>query len=208
MPQNQASRYNHLFADGYLVLLNLLTAFATIAFLLGVLLPFFILEPSLGDPFFMTVVELFTGESFNPHTYSVFGGIMLLFQDGDVMIAIVLLVFSVLFPAVKLAILWRLLLRPSKNVRKTARALEMLGPWSMADVFVVSVTIVAFKEFPGGTRINIGSGYGFFLSSVVTGMFAVRLLRKRSRWPRIRGLTGRAILTKEEKGHALLLPRA
>jgi len=72
----------------------------------------------------------------------------------------------------------------------------------------VSVTIVAFKEFPGGTRINIGSGYGFFLSSVVTGMFAVRLLRKRSRWPRIRGLTGRAILTKEEKGHALLLPRA
>lgn len=51
--------------------------------------------------------------------------------------------------------------------------LELLGPWSMADVLVVAVLVVTFKEFPGGTTVTSEPGYWVFLGSVLGAMFAV-----------------------------------
>jgi paraquat-inducible protein A len=155
-----------------------LALIATISFVLGILVPFCGLEPSLGDPLLTAIVEYLSGDQFDPHSYSVLGGIVLLFQDGDVVIALVLLLFSVLFPAVKLTLIWQLLLYASTRRRRAIRMLEKLGPWSMADVFVVSVTILAFKSFPAGTRFTVGWGYYLFLLSVVCAMLTLMLISR------------------------------
>ncbi len=156
-----------------------LAAVATVTFPLAVLLPFFTLSPSFGDVMVDAILAYLFPGSTDPRTYCVLGGIAALFMDGDVVVAVVLLLFSVLFPSVKLALLWGVLFRPQRPKLSLVRKLEALGPWSMADVFVVSVLVVAFKGFPGGTAFTIEIGYYVFLVSVVTGLLATWLAKRR-----------------------------
>jgi len=140
----------------------------------ALLLPLFTFSPSLGDPLVDGIYDYAEPGSLTPKTYSVLGGIAQLFKDGDVVVAIVLLFFSVFFPAVKLALLWGVLFRPDPSKKRLIRRLESLGPWSMADVFVVSVMLLAFKSFPGGTTFSVQRGYYLFLASVVLSLLATR----------------------------------
>jgi paraquat-inducible protein A len=156
-----------------------LAAVATVAFPLAVLLPFFTFSPSFGDVMMDAAYEYLNPGSLDPMTYSVLGGIAKLFSDGDVVVAVVLLLFSVLFPAVKLALLWGVLVRPHPDKLSLVRVLETLGPWSMADVFVVSVLLLAFKSFPGGTIFAIQLGYYIFLASVVASLVATWIAKRR-----------------------------
>lgn len=157
----------------------LFAAVATITFPLAVLLPFFTLSPSFGDVMIDAILDYLSPGTFDPRTYSVLGGIAMLFTSGDLIVALVLLLFSVFFPAVKLALLWGVLLNPEPAKLSLVHRLETLGPWSMADVFVVSVLVVAFKGFPGGTTFTIESGYYVFLVSVITGLLATWLAKRR-----------------------------
>jgi paraquat-inducible protein A len=156
-----------------------LAALASLTFPLAVLCPFFAFEPRLFDPLFEALVEYTDPGILDPRTYSVVGGIALLFTEGDTAVAIILLLFSVIFPACKLALLWSVLLQPDPARARLVRRLETLGPWSMADVFVVSVSLLAFKAFPGGTTFTIQWGYYLFLTSVVAGLIATWLAKRR-----------------------------
>src|SRR5437870_7787384 len=84
-------------------------------FVLALALPFFWMEPGFGDPILEEFLELLFGESFDAKPYSVLGGIWILFADGDWVIAIVLLLFSVLFPIGKLLALFILLFWPTNR---------------------------------------------------------------------------------------------
>jgi paraquat-inducible protein A len=165
---------------------QLLAAGATLVFPVALLLPLFTFSPSLGDPLLDGVVEYAEPGALDASSYSVVGGIVRLFDDGDPVIAIVLLLFSVFFPAVKLSLLWGIMIRPAPSHDALVRRLETLGPWSMADVFVVSIMLLAFKSFPGGTRFTVGLGYYLFLASVVLSLSASWLVAKR--------LPGRSLL--------------
>jgi paraquat-inducible protein A len=79
--------------------------------------------------------------------YSVLTGIFGLWESGDMLLALVLLCFSVLFPIFKLGTLLVLWWRPmTSEVRATwLSRLEWLGRWSMLDVFAVAILVVAAK---------------------------------------------------------------
>lgn len=51
--------------------------------------------------------------------------------------------------------------------------LELLGPWSMADVLVVAVSVLLFKDFPGGSSVSAERGFWVFLASVIAALLAV-----------------------------------
>jgi paraquat-inducible protein A len=157
----------------------ILAGIATLTFPLAVLLPFFTFSPSFGDVLLDAGYDYVNPGALDPATYSVLGGIARLFTDGDYVVAVVLLLFSVLFPAVKLALLWGVLIRPYHARLSLVRGLETLGPWSMADVFVVSVLLLAFKSFPGGTTFAIQAGYYIFLVSVITSLVATWVAKHR-----------------------------
>lgn len=78
-------------------------------------------------------------------TFSVIGGIVDLAREGDVLLAGIVLAFSVVFPVLKLALLQYALHGPLSSERRArlVHALERLGRWSMLDVFVIAILIGA-----------------------------------------------------------------
>jgi hypothetical protein len=175
-----------------------LAAVSTATFPFALLLPFFSFSPSLGEVMVDALLDYVWPGSLDPTTYSVLGGIARLFAEGDVVVAVVLLFFSVFFPAVKLALLWGVLIWPNHAKLSLIRGLKMLGPWSMADVFVVSVLVVAFKGFPGGTTFTIQIGYYIFLISVITGLLATAVLEYRLKRTHDSSITGNVPTHAEE----------
>lgn len=103
-----------------------LVAAATVLFLVGLTLP---------------VVHLRRGVSRD--TYSVLTGILDLLQEGNVLLGLIILSFSVIFPAAKLTTLFFVMfVRMEQAVsERVVQLLEHLGRWSMLDVFVIAIMI-------------------------------------------------------------------
>lgn len=105
---------------------------------------------------------------------SVVGGIITLFQEGEYFLFAVLTLFTLVFPGVKLgllAIAWLERDHDLARVRRVHRWVAALGKWSMLDVFVVAILIVAMKS-AAVAEIHIGLGLYLFTFSVVATQLA------------------------------------
>lgn len=105
---------------------------------------------------------------------SVVGGIFTLFKEGEYFLFAVLTLFTLVFPCIKLgllAIVWLERDHDLAKVRKLHGWVESLGKWSMLDVFVVAILIVAMKS-AGVANIHVGLGLYLFTFSVVATQFA------------------------------------
>lgn len=115
-----------------------------------------------------------------PATYSVLSGILALFEDGDVGIGCVLLAFSVLFPAAKL-IAVRLALQGATRRAVSPhllKAVAALSKYSMVDVFVIALLVVASKTMPGGSRIELEWGLFAFGAAALLSTGLTSAVRK------------------------------
>jgi paraquat-inducible protein A len=117
---------------------------------------------------------------------SVVGGIITLFHEGEYFLFTVLTLFTLVFPCVKLGLLGIIWLEREHDLAKVLRLhgwVESLGKWSMLDVFVVAILIVAMKS-AGVADIHIGIGLYLFTFSVIATQFAsvrVAALLRRAR---------------------------
>lgn len=105
---------------------------------------------------------------------SVVGGILTLFQEGEYFLFAVLSLFTLVFPCAKLgllAIVWLEREHDLARVRRLHGWVESLGKWSMLDVFVVAILIVAMKS-AAVAHIHIGIGLYLFTFSVIATQFA------------------------------------
>ncbi|MGB3081558.1 MAG: paraquat-inducible protein A [Candidatus Omnitrophota bacterium] len=104
-------------------------------------------------------------------TFSVLTGIANLWKDKQPVLAGIIVLFSVIFPITKLSVLlciWGI--RLTEKQRKTIMHwIEMLGKWSMLDVFVVAVTVVAVK-FGFMIHAEPRVGVYVFASSILVAM--------------------------------------
>jgi paraquat-inducible protein A len=105
---------------------------------------------------------------------SVVGGIITLFHEGEYFLFAILTLFTLVFPCVKLGLLtvtWLEREHDLARVRRLHHWVESLGKWSMLDVFVVAILIVAMKS-ASVAEIHIGSGLYLFTFSVIATQFA------------------------------------
>ena len=111
--------------------------------------------------------------------YSVWGGVVGLWDDGDWFLAGVVFFFSFIFPIAKLAMLTWIWFVPAARARREAwlRWLEMLGKWSMLDVFVVAILIVATKLGPLAL-VKPKPGVYYFCAAILSSMIATLLVRR------------------------------
>ena len=105
-------------------------------------------------------------------TFSVLSGVANLWDQKQPILALIIVLFSVIFPTLKLFTLfwlWLAKLTSHQRVRIMER-LELLGKWSMLDVFVVEVTVVTVKL---GFLINAMPRVGIYVfgSSIILTMF-------------------------------------
>lgn len=115
---------------------------------------------------------------------SVVSGIITLFHEGEYFLFAVLTLFTLVFPCAKLGLLGLIWLERDHDLARTRRLhrwVENAGRWSMLDVFVVAILIVAMKS-AAVAEIHIGIGLYLFTLSVVATQLASawidRLLRR------------------------------
>jgi len=103
-----------------------------------------------------------------PRTYSVLGGIGDLLRHGNAPIGAVLLVFSVLFPIAKLVAV-RAALRDARrgSSRPAGGFAAHLGKFSMVDVFVIALVVLASRSWPGGTEVELRYGAWAFAAAAL-----------------------------------------
>ena len=102
----------------------------------------------------------------------VVGSIAKLFENGDAVVALVILLFSVLIPAVKiLSLLFVSVFMESKFAHGIVTFFKMIGKWSMVDVFVVATFLVYLTVDKGDvSRAEVEVGLYFFLVYVIVSM--------------------------------------
>ena len=115
----------------------------------------------------------------------VIGSIKKLFEGGDILVAIVILLFSVVVPALKItALLFVSTFSKSPFAHTVVRFFKMIGKWSMVDVFVVAVFLVYLTANKGDiSRAEVEVGLYFFLAYVIVSMLvslsADKMLRQK-----------------------------
>ena len=107
------------------------------------------------------------------NSYSVVTGVFGLAEDKQYVLATVVFFWSVVFPIAKLALLyWIWFGRTDKDQRAfVVKWLDKLGKWSMLDVYIVAVLIVAVKLGPLA-EVTVEPGLYVFGAAVLLTMAA------------------------------------
>lgn len=114
--------------------------------------------------------------------YSVWDGVVALWHQQEHGLAIVLFVFSIVFPVIKLAglwVLWFWRLREPDRAR-LLRWLGGLGKWSMLDVFIVAIMIVLVKLGPLA-KVEPRVGVYVFAAAIMCSMFTTMYVERLAR---------------------------
>ena len=104
----------------------------------------------------------------------VLGSINKLFENGDLVVAGVLLIFSIILPLLKtLSMLFVAIFINIRSAHTIVHFFKLIGKWSMADVFVVSTFLVYLSASKGDmSRAETMMGIYFFLAYVIISMLA------------------------------------
>ena len=116
----------------------------------------------------------------------IIGSIHKLFENGEIAIAITILLFSVLLPLLKsLTLTSTLLFSQYRWSRHLVNFFKHIGKWSMIDVFVVAIFLVYLTSNGKGiSHAEIQVGLYFFLVyvilSMITAIFTQKVLEKKN----------------------------
>jgi paraquat-inducible protein A len=105
---------------------------------------------------------------------SVFDGLITLWRASELFLFLILFVFTVLFPLVKISAMLVLWLRPGladAQAQQLFNFVAHLGKWSMLDVFVVAILVLTVKS-GGLASIRVQDGFFLFFTSVMLTQFA------------------------------------
>ena len=139
---------------------NLLWYLSSIALIAGAIMPMFSF-----NKFFI----------FNS-TYSLLSGVFYLLEEGEVLLFAIILVFSIIFPMLKMGLLFLVINNKVHEEKKEAisKKLFKYGKWSMLDVFVVAVLVSTVKL---GSLANIEAHIGIYIFAL--GVLGSMWLTKR-----------------------------
>jgi paraquat-inducible protein A len=132
---------------------------------------------------------MYSQKLFWENTYSVWTGVVELWNQHELALAGILFFFSIVFPFAKLVgltVIWFLKL-PTDQLSRLLHWLGILGKWSMLDVFVVAILIVLVKLGPlvkVEPRIGIYVFSAAIAASMLTTMYIDALAKRALRLKR------------------------
>jgi len=119
---------------------------------------------------------------------TIISGVVYFLHSGSYLIASVIFIASIIVPITKLMILIYLLLsihlKFAKNKikrKKLYELTELIGKWSMVDVYVVAI-MISLVHFGGLSEIKAGLGANYFLLVVILTMLAAMRFDVRLIW--------------------------
>jgi len=121
---------------------------------------------------------------------TIFGGVLALWEEGNYPIAIIIFLASIFVPLLKFILILYILLnykKPSQGSKKIDQVklyhiTEIIGPWSMVDIFVVAILTGVIHM--NNIKIVAGVGATAFVLMVLLTMLSamsidVRLIKER-----------------------------
>lgn len=170
--------------------LGIVFVFAALSFLyLGLQNPFLEVEAYSND---FKLGSGLLSKTFEGRTYflyqnkSVFELIKLLFTGGNVLVGLCVVLFSIVFPLIKLfASLFALVFPATNMAKRSLSIINKLGKWSMADVFISAVFLSVFSfanmnvsvDTSSNTLIGLHFFLAFVLLSIVSGQFLKHVIK-------------------------------
>lgn len=124
----------------------------------------------------MTVTKLFVWST----EVSILDSVVGLWQEGEYGLLAIIVLFSIIFPLLKLFLglrIWARVDATSQNARKTLNRLQWLGKWSMVDVFVVALVVVAIKVSLV-SDVTVHAGVYVFCAAIIFSIIAMHFLEK------------------------------
>ena len=127
-------------------------------------------------------VESFTGDYQN----TILGGVAEFWQHGDYPVALIIFGASVVIPVLKIIAISALCLasrtgRRARTMTRIYRITELIGRWSMVDIFVVAI-LVGVVQLGSTLSIHPGAGALSFAAVVILTMFAAMSFDPRLIW--------------------------
>ena len=112
---------------------------------------------------------------------TIFEAARLLYEDEFLFLAGLVFVFAIVFPALKLLVLWKAWSdthrdKERSGVEGTLGLFDLLGKWSMLDVFIVAVVVVSMQSNLV-SEADIHPGLYLFAGSILISMLAMMGLR-------------------------------
>ena len=107
---------------------------------------------------------------------SILESCMILWREGEIFLFAVIALFSIVFPLIKLTLalyLWYRADAASPALQRSLGWIEALGKWSMLDVFVVALIVVAI-QVSLITDVTVHAGIYAFTAAVLLSILAVR----------------------------------
>jgi len=126
--------------------------------------------------------ESFAGDKEN----TIMGGVIQFWQNGDYPVALIIFGASVVIPVLKIIAI-ATLCRASRTGRRPRtmtriyRITELIGRWSMVDIFVVAI-LVAVVQLGSTLSVHPGPGALSFAAVVILTMFAAMSFDPRLIW--------------------------
>jgi paraquat-inducible protein A len=105
---------------------------------------------------------------------SVYEGLKVLWHANELFFFLILFVFTVCFPLVKINAMLLLWLWPHLDgdvARRWYHFVSDIGKWSMLDVFIVAILVLTVKS-TGIASIQVGIGFFLFFASVMLTQLA------------------------------------
>lgn len=117
------------------------------------------------------------GMHFSKKCINIFDSVELFFETGDYLIAIVILLFTFVFPIVKyLELLFRVIAWQPIYSDKVRWGLQNIDKWNMLDVFVVALLLLNFKMQDGLMVMEMSLGSLFIALSVITRIITIIIM--------------------------------
>lgn len=111
-------------------------------------------------------------------TRSILGTIGNLYDTGNLLVAALILIFSVGVPLMKGLGLFSVLVFPKWQLRiKLLRIISVMGKWSMADVFVMGIFLAFLASGAAeGLSAKLESGFWYFLGYCLLSVLSAQVI--------------------------------
>lgn len=109
-------------------------------------------------------------------TISLYSTLDTLYHSGEMLLFLIIFIFSILFPLLKLVILalvTNIAVEPQSRLAQLFSWVEQLGKWSMLEVFVVALLLVSVK-LGALLAVQVHSGVYLFAFAVIITMILSR----------------------------------
>ena len=123
-------------------------------------------------PLFSTATKVVF--KFNSNDVNLFDSIKFFFDNGEYILAIVILVFTFITPSLKYI---ELMIRVLRNT--TAKIPQSLDKWNMLDVFLVALLLLNFKMNSNIIVMELKIGTTFIALAVIFRIMSVSLITKK-----------------------------